>query len=159
MKKKLHILLLAGCMGAVLQAQPFQEVDVDGLMDLLAKQNDSTYVVNFWASWCSPCVKEIPHFEQLHRTGKEHGVQVFLVSLDFPRQAESRLLPFLTEHQITAPVFLMTNLDYNSWIDQVDPAWTGAIPATVIYRKDKRIFLEKELTQEELEKHVQQILN
>ena len=86
-------------------------------------------------------------------------MQVYLVSLDFPRQAEARLLPFLEEHQVTAPVFLMTNLDYNSWIDKVDPAWSGAIPATVIYRKDKRIFLEKELSEEEITQHVQQMLN
>ena len=114
MKKKLLMILFMAGPGLGLLAQPYREVDVDGLMDLLGKQDGTTYVVNFWATWCSPCVKEIPHFEKLHRASDASGVQVYLVSLDFPRQAEARLLPFLEEHQVTAPVFLMTNLDYNS---------------------------------------------
>jgi hypothetical protein len=53
----------------------------------------------------------------------------------------------------------MTDMDYNAWIDRVDPSWTGAIPATLIYRKDQRLFFEKELTYDELSKHVYQIQN
>jgi thiol-disulfide isomerase/thioredoxin len=159
MEKRLYFSLLAAFMVLWLQAQPYQKVGVDGLMDLLQKDTDTTYVVNFWATWCSPCIKEIPHFEDLHRSSTDDPVQVYLVSLDFPRQAEARLLPFLSRNQVTAPVFLMTNLDYNSWIEQVDPSWSGAIPATLIYQGKQRIFLEKELSKEELENHVKQIAN
>lgn len=122
-------------------------------------KNDTTYVVNFWATWCSPCVKEISYFEELHRLYAQNPVKVILVSLDFPNQAATRVSSFLTEKEITAPVFLMTNLSYNDWIDQVDPSWSGAIPATLIYRNDQRIFLERELTKEELRSHVKQIMN
>jgi hypothetical protein len=53
----------------------------------------------------------------------------------------------------------MSDLDYNSWIDLVDPSWSGAIPATLIFNAEERVFLEKELTQSELYDHVNQILN
>ncbi len=138
-------------------AQSVREIDSDALEALTSSMNDTTYVVNFWATWCSPCVKEIGYFEELHRQIKSENVKVILVSLDFPRQVESRVIPFLREKEITAEVLLMTDLDYNSWIDRVDPNWSGAIPATIIYNREKRVFLEQELTRDELFNHVKQI--
>lgn len=141
----------------VSQAQSVVEIGSDDLEHLTFTQNDSTYVVNFWATWCSPCVKEIAYFEELHRQSETSRVKVLLVSLDFPNQIERRVIPFLKEKNITAPVLLMTDLDYNSWIDRVDPGWSGALPATLIYNKEERLFLEKELSRDELFKHVNQI--
>jgi len=140
-------------------AQHVSEIDRDGIVGLTQLDSDTTYVINFWATWCSPCVKEIGYFEELHRAYVLEKLQVVLVSLDFPNQMERRVIPFLQEKEITAPVRLVTDLDYNSWIDQVDPSWTGALPATLILRKDKRLFLEKELTKSELFEYVEQILN
>ncbi len=141
------------------KGQSYKEIDRDQLMALIGEINDTTYVVNFWATWCSPCVKEIGYFNDIYRNSGEEKLQVLLISLDFPNQAENRIPPFLKEKDITAPVFLMTDLKYNEWIDQVDPSWSGAIPATLIFRNDRRIFLEKELTREELLENVNQILN
>jgi len=138
-------------------AQSIKEIDSDALEALTSSMNDTTYVVNFWATWCSPCVKEIGYFEELHRQNESAYVKVILVSLDFPRQVDSRVIPFLKEKEITAEVLLMTDLDYNSWIDRVDPNWSGAIPATIIYNREKRVFLEQELTRDELFNHVKQI--
>jgi thiol-disulfide isomerase/thioredoxin len=138
-------------------AQVYKEVDSDELVAITQNLNDTTYVVNFWATWCSPCVKEIGYFEELHRQHASLGVKVILVSLDFPKQAATRVIPFLKEKEISTEVLLITDLDYNSWIDLIDPSWSGAIPATLIYNKDRRVFLEKELTRDELFKHVSQI--
>jgi len=139
------------------KAQSVKEIDSDALLALSSSINDTTYVVNFWATWCSPCVKEIGYFEELHRQFTSLNVKVILVSLDFPNQIDRRVIPFLKEKEITAEVLLMTNLDYNSWIDRIDPGWSGSIPATLIYNREKRIFLEKELSRDELFKHVTQI--
>ena len=138
-------------------AQSVKPIDSDALKALTYTMNDTTYVVNFWATWCSPCVKEIGFFEELHRQRESEKVKVILVSLDFPNQIESRVIPFLKEKEITADVLLMTDLDYNSWIDRIDPSWSGAIPATLIYNKETRVFLEQELTRDELFNHVTQI--
>jgi len=142
-----------------ISGQTIHEIDREGITMLTQKSNDTTYVVNFWATWCSPCVKEISYFEELYRKYDSSTVRVILVSLDFPNQLEKRLLPFIQEKEISAPVLLMTDLNYNGWIDRVDPTWTGALPATLIYNRESRIFLEKELTRDELFKHVNQILN
>ncbi len=140
-------------------SQTIREIDREDISTMVRYSNDTTYVINFWATWCSPCVKEIAYFEDLHRAYAGEALQVILVSLDFPNQKDQRVLPFIEEKGISAPVVLITDLDYNGWIDLVDPSWSGALPATLIYKKDKRVFLEKELTKSELNTHVLQIHN
>ncbi len=159
MRYSIAIILCYFLIFAQSNAQSVKSIDSDALKALTYTMNDTTYVVNFWATWCSPCVKEIGFFEELHRQSESAYVKVILVSLDFPNQIDRRVIPFLKEKEITADVLLMTDLDYNSWIDQIDPGWSGAIPATLIYNKDTRIFLEQELTRDELFNHVTQIKN
>ncbi len=140
-------------------SQEITEIDGDGIAVLSRNSNDTTYVINFWATWCSPCVKEIDFFEEVHSSFHDSKVKVILVSLDFPNQVERRLIPFLEDKEITAQVMLMTDLDYNSWIERVDKSWSGAIPATLIFNRERRVFLEQELTRDELFENVSQILN
>lgn len=128
--------------------------DFNGLEHFLKKQNDTTYVVNFWATWCVPCVEELPHFEKLNEKYKEDKVKVMLVSLDMSKQVESKLLPFIKERQLKSEVLFLQDPDQNAWLPKVDSTWSGAIPATVIYNKDKRKFFEQSFTYEELEKEV-----
>ena len=154
-----HIAFLLCCILSFGQSkgQSLKEIGSDGLEALSSNINDTTYVVNFWATWCSPCVKEIGYFEELHREYASTNVKVFLVSLDFPTQIEKRVIPFLKEKDITAEVLLVTDLDYNSWIDRVDTTWSGSLPATLIYNKEQRMFLEKEVSRDELFSYVTQI--
>ena len=154
-----HIAFLLCCLLSFGQSkgQSLKEIGSDGLEALSSNINDTTYVVNFWATWCSPCVKEIGYFEELHREYASTNVKVFLVSLDFPNQIEKRVIPFLKEKDITAEVLLVTDLDYNSWIDRVDTTWSGSLPATLIYNREQRMFLEKEVSRDELFSYVTQI--
>lgn len=142
-----------------IQAQSLTKINSDELEELSAMNNDTTYILNFWATWCSPCIKEIGYFEDLHRQAPGTEMKVILISLDFPNSIERRVIPFLKEKDITAEVKLVTDLDYNAWINRIDPGWSGAIPATLIYKQDKRLFLEKELSRDELFNHVKQIMN
>lgn len=120
----------------------------------LSNHSDTTYVINFWATWCAPCRKELPDFQKIHSRYSNHKVKVLLVSLDFLNQADKALKDFLITNQITAPVILLNEPDANSWIDKVSPQWSGAIPATLIFRKDQRIFYERVLTYEDIEKSI-----
>lgn len=116
------------------------------------------YVVNFWATWCAPCVKELPHFEQLNSENKK--VKVVLVSLDFKDQYESKLLPFLKKKSIASEVVLLTDKDYNAWLPQVDKDWSGSIPATLIIKNGKKVFAEKMFSSyEELNEYVNNSIN
>lgn len=134
-------------------------VNFDELEPLLHKTSDSVYVINFWATWCVPCRKELPEFQKLHQDKSQHIVNVLLVSLDFPNQIESTLLPFLEKNNITIPVVLLNDPNSNVWIDRVDPAWSGALPATLIYRNQSKLFFEKELNYNSLIEAIDKLNN
>lgn len=124
--------------------------DFAGLEYFLNRDDDTTYVVNFWATWCVPCVEEMPHFEKLGEEYKDDNVKVLLVSLDMPKMVESKLLPFIKDKDIKNEVVLLRDPDANSWISKISPSWSGAIPATVIYKKDKKSFYEQSFDYEQL---------
>jgi len=127
------------------------------LEPLLNKQNDTTYVVNFWATWCKPCVKELPYFEQITETYSEEKVKVILVSLDFPEQLKKRVLPFIKERKLKSHVVLLDDPDANGWIPKVDTTWSGAIPATIIYKDQQRKFVEGSMSYKDLETELKSI--
>jgi len=124
--------------------------DFDGFEYLLQFEDEKTYVVNFWATWCKPCVKELPYFEALRENYKDKGVEVILVSLDFPEKLESHVLPFIEKHKLKSTIVLLDDVDSNRWIPLVSEEWSGAIPATIIYNKKGRNFYERTFTYEEL---------
>ncbi|MEQ8707063.1 MAG: TlpA disulfide reductase family protein [Phaeodactylibacter sp.] len=113
----------------------------DNIAPLLAQNNDTTYVVNFWATWCKPCVQELPYFIEMSEKYARQPVRILLVSLDFPAQLQSRLVPFVEERNIKPLVAVLLDGKYNDWIDRVSPEWTGAIPATLIYKGTNRHFV------------------
>ncbi|MBT8218241.1 MAG: TlpA family protein disulfide reductase [Bacteroidia bacterium] len=112
------------------------------LEPMLQKEDGTTYVINFWATWCKPCVEELPYFEQLTETYKGDQVKVVLVSLDFEKQFEKKLVPFMQKHDLQSEVVVLLDPDSNSWIDKVNQDWSGAIPATIIYNGAQREFRE-----------------
>ena len=124
--------------------------DFEGLEPLLHLDDGATYIVNFWATWCAPCVKEMPYFEQISSEYGTDEVQVILVSLDMPKMWESHLVPFIEERNLKSQVVVLDDPKQNTWIPLVDESWSGAIPATLIYNKDKRRFYEEPFTYEKL---------
>ena len=111
--------------------------------------NDTTYLINFWATWCSPCVKELPYFEGIHDQYKGKPFKVILVSLDFRKHIEKKLIPFLNQNEIKSDVVLLADGKANRWIDRVDPEWSGAIPITLVVSGKERRFYETEFHSEE----------
>ena len=138
---------------------PFDIVDFDGLKPYLNKKNDTTYVINFWATWCAPCVKELPYFEQMQDNYKSKPVEVLLVSLDFPNQYEKKLVPFLKDKNIRSKVIALDDVDQNKWINGINQDWDGAIPVTLIYNKNKGVFYKQSFSYEELEQEVKTFIN
>ena len=133
--------------------------DFDGLVPFLTKKDNKTYVVNFWATWCAPCIKEMPHFEKLNTNYKDKNVEVLLVSLDFPFNYEKKLKPFTKEHKLQSKVVVLDDPDMNTWIPKIDKNWDGTIPVTIIYNKSKRKFYNQTFTYNQLEEELQKFLN
>lgn len=133
--------------------------DFNSFESFLKKEDDTIYVINFWATWCLPCVKELPYFEQINQKYKGQNVKVILVSLDMPKKIETSLIPFIINKKLQSEVIHLDDPDANSWIEKVDKNWSGALPATYIYNKKGKMFYERSFTFEELEKEVLTILN
>ncbi len=145
--------------GSDQQSRNLEIYDYEGLKPYLTTTSGKTYVINFWATWCAPCVKELPYFEKLNSTYADKNVEVVLVSLDFPKKYDSHLKPFIKDKNLKSKVVALNDMDSNMWIPKISEDWSGAIPATLIYNKDKRQFYEKSFTYDELETEVKQFLN
>jgi len=135
--------------------QKVEVIKIDGLQKLIAEDKHTLHVINFWATWCKPCVKELPLFVSLNES--HPGLSISLVSLDFIDEIETKLYPFLDKNDINLRVLLMDEVDYNLWINMVDSSWSGAIPATFFIEPStgRRKFLEKEFENGELEKEIE----
>ena len=148
MKKVFVFTLLISAFG-VASAQT-KVIKYDGLDVLMKKKEGPIQVLNFWATWCGPCVKELPIFEQVN--ANDASVKVTLINLDFVEKLD-KVDAFIARKTMKSENFLLDEMDYNSWIDKVDKSWEGAIPATLIYNpvSGKRVFIQHELKEGELE--------
>jgi thiol-disulfide isomerase/thioredoxin len=115
-------------------------------------------VINFWATWCAPCVKELPLFEKLQAENKD--VEVLLVSMDYDLDPNpEKVKKFMDRKKLQARVMILAEENPTAWIDQIDKNWSGAIPATLVVNpvSGKRKFTEGELKEGEVEKIIQTI--
>lgn len=132
------------------QAQKLRTMTTQAFLEELEQKDAGTILVNFWATWCGPCVEELPFFNQLAREYADEGVEFMFVSLDFK---EAPLLKFLEINEFEGEViFLSDGLRDPDWIEQMDPTWSGAIPATLAlnFETEAKAFHEGSFTYEEL---------
>ncbi len=159
----LFIFTLVGCANevAILQENdaPYNNVieqkivDFDGFKKAVIQNDNVLYVVNFWATWCVPCVEELPHFIELNEQFKKEKFNMTFVTLDGAKDFENRVLPFAEEYKMDADLLLLNDVkNMNKWIKEVNLNWSGAIPATVFYKNGKQLyFKEGQLSKTELE--------
>jgi thiol-disulfide isomerase/thioredoxin len=150
--KAIISLIVLGATTCPGHSQQARVVKFDALQKILELEKDEIQVINFWATWCAPCVKELPLLEKLNDQGLEK-VKITLISLDYADKVNN-VNAFIARKNIKSKVLLLDEIDYNSWIDKVEKQWSGAIPATLIInsRTKQRKFLEKGLKEGELEK-------
>ena len=108
-----------------------KKINFDEFKSRLEQKNDTIYVYNFWATWCKPCIAELPYFEQLNQQYAKQKVKVVLVSLDFPSIINTKLVPFVEKQQLKSEVLVLDAGNPNEWIDKISENWTGAIPASL----------------------------
>ncbi len=159
-KQKLFFTILAFIITfsvAGLQAQSIEVIKFPQLQELIDQPHQQVKVINFWATWCRPCVKELPYFEALQSKYKPAELQVYLISLDDVEKLESRVKPFAEKQQLKSTVKLLDETDYNSFIDKIDPSWSGAIPATLVIAGKKRKFIEGQLSEAELQAVIEEV--
>lgn len=148
--KPFFYIFLFGIISISAYSQNVKLININQLNERIKNGKDSTYVVNFWATWCAPCIKELPHFEKLGAEHKSEKLAVLLVSLDFKSKLESNVIPFVKRKNLKNEVFLLNESSPQEFIDRIDPSWSGSIPATLFIKDDKRKFVESEFTYEQL---------
>ncbi|MEK6482340.1 TlpA disulfide reductase family protein [Catalinimonas sp. 4WD22] len=157
MKKLTLFLFLLGTI-VTANAQDIPSYSFEELEDRInAESKNQPLVVNFWATWCAPCIKELPHFESLRKDYQADEIKVLLVSLDMDKD---KALKFKEKKQLQSDVAYLDEVDFNQWIDKISPDWSGAIPATLmISPSGDRSFHEGEFSKEELYEQVKRFFN
>lgn len=131
-----------------------KSVNYEELKSIVQKDDGKLYVVNFWATWCKPCIEELPHFMEVNELYKtDPNFKMILVSLDNVKALDTKVKRFIENNHLNVDVYLLDdNKKMNEWIPATDKSWSGAIPATVFYKNKKKVhFKEMQMTQFELE--------
>jgi len=118
-------------------ARPVTYEKFDDVASLFQQQSDTTYVINFWATWCKPCREELPLLNQLAQEEKDKKLKVILISLDTEPSAINRIPAFLAGAAPDLSSIILTDED-PAWGKTVDRVWTGSLPTTIIYQRDRK---------------------
>lgn len=138
--KKNHVFALIllfssiSCFGQELQVLSFND-----LSQLVNKKDGKTRVVNFWATWCKPCIDELPAFMQAKKAAEYENIEFIFVSVDF--QSQNQKVKNKIKELHLEGTLVQLNEPGNDWIDKMDTNWSGAIPYTMlILPNGKRVY-------------------
>ena len=154
LKSNKYILLFFGLVfffHSFAQDSEIQVFDFQAFEPMLTSDTDTTYIINFMASWCPPCLKELPAFEEIKQKYKDEKFRMLFVSFDFPEDIEKSLIPVIKKFKISSEVIVLDEPDANSWINKVSQDWSGSIPATLVFNSQSRSFYEQSFTFDEID--------
>ena len=144
-------LLLFGFASFAHAQQPVPPYTADKLMARVGNK-DTVYIINFWATWCGPCVAELPQFTELQRRYKGQKVKVLLVSFDFPDSYPAKLKAYIAKKKLEPEVVWFSESNANEFIPKIEESWSGALPGTMIVSAaaNYKLFLERPVTAKEI---------
>jgi thiol-disulfide isomerase/thioredoxin len=156
MKKRILVIVFL-LMGALAFSQSIKKVKIDDVVKLLDTAS-GPIVVNFWASWCAPCVHEIPWFEKNISTYK--NIKLILVSLDFQEDYPKNIAAFVKQNGYTSTIYWLNETDANYFCKKIDKSWGGNIPATIMVNNKKQYkkFYGQQLPEPQLQLALQQLV-
>ncbi len=130
--------------------------DFSKMKTLFSIDDDSVHVINFWATWCGPCVRELPHFEEVYDDFNEENkpVAFHYISLDKKKRYKKKLFKFLEPRPFMKDNYLLLDKKTDEWMTFLDPKWMGSIPMTIIYRGDKQVIHKGSIKQKDLYKKI-----
>jgi len=159
MSKIIYCILIFVFSLATAHAQSIQNWKLDDLKSAISHADKPT-VFNFWATFCKPCVEEIPYFQQLVKKYQSSNVQLILVSLDLSEAYPKQIASFAAKHKFTSPIKFLQETNADIFCPVVDSSWSGAIPASLFINNQAgyRKFFEAQLGRETFEKEIQSMI-
>ncbi len=158
MRFSITVILFLIC--TLANSQKADQIKLKDLQTIISTRSEKIQIINFWATWCAPCVKEVPLFERLNQENK--AVDVTLVSMDYDLDPNpEKVYRFIARKKLQSKVVILIEKNPNDWIDKIDKNWSGALPATLVLntKTGKRKFVEKELHEGDLEKLIEEVRN
>src|SRR4030095_7039611 len=151
MKKSILLIIILGSFQFI-SAQKVQKVKIEALAEYI-KSADHPLVVNFWATWCVPCVHELPYFQSGVKEYAAQKVELVLVSLDFETDYPKKVEEFLRKNKYEGRFYWLDETNADHFCPQIDPKWDGAIPASLFLnpKSGYRSFYQRQLTEPQLE--------
>ena len=115
------------------------EITIDELNDIIKSREGKVLLINIWATWCVPCKEEFP---DLIKFSEKYGEQIELIgiSIDYPDEVESKIIPFLNKLKPNFINYVNVENDTEKFINNLNPDWSGAIPATFFYDSEGKQF-------------------
>ena len=140
-------------------AQEAKIIKLPQLLEMMSEKSDKIHVINFWATWCGPCVKELPYFEKIN-SAAQSNLRVTLVSLDLDLDPDpAKVHKFMKARKLRSEVVMLDESNPDSWIDKIEKEWSGSLPATIIinHKTGKKIFIDRALKEGQLETYLDEI--
>jgi len=135
------------------RGQQIPKWKIEEVVKSFSADNDTTYVVNFWATFCKPCNAEIPDFIRIVDKYKSKKVKLLLVSLDLPSYYPAKIKAFAKQHNYKTNIAWLNETDADRFCPMIDAKWSGAIPATIIVNNKTgyRKFFEDQVVADDFE--------
>ena len=136
--------------------QQIKKMTIGDLENYISK-SEKPLVINFWATYCLPCIEEIPHFQSTIQVNFKNKIELILVSLDLPDYYPAKISSVVSKKNFSAPIVWLNEADADYSCPRIDSSWSGAIPATLMVnnKKNYRRFYEQQLTKSEFLKEAE----
>lgn len=155
-------LLLVAAVHLSCQAQPgtVRKISTRQLAQLIGQLHGPA-ILNFWATWCGPCVDELPLIQRIAKSHRADSLKVILVSLDYADAYPNRIRRFIRVHHLVTPVYWLDLKDPGALVRLVDPGWKGQIPLTLMLdpAHHYRQVYEQEMTPRQWEERTADLLD
>ena len=157
--RKVSMVIVGLLMGMICFGQSIKKIKITDLEKTIA-DSKGPMIINFWATFCKPCVEEIPYFQEEVKEHKKDSVQLILVSLDLEDYYPVKIKSFAAKKKFTAPILWLDEFNADYFCPKVDSAWSGGIPATLFinHKTSYRRFFEEQLSREKLKEQIKAML-